>query len=129
MNIRTMKKKHNIIKSVWIMTILALSTSVLAAGKSAPVSLSPGGKKLEAHYSKMLADLKEEIVSLVPKGDEKVKGDFTKQLDALRNVPPITKNVKDRRTKVEREVTLKCDPGNPAFVENRRRYFWRPGLF
>ena len=122
-------KKPNLIRSVWITTILALSTSVLAAGKSATVSLSPGGKKLEAHYSKMLADLKEEIVSLVPKGDEKVKGDFNKQLDALRNVPPITKNVKDRRTKVEREVTLKCDPGNPAFVENRRRYFWRPGLF
>jgi hypothetical protein len=113
-------KKPNLIRSVWITTILALSTSVLAAGKSAPVSLSPGGKKLEAHYSKMLADLKEEIVSLVPKGDEKVKGDFTKQLDALRNVPPITKNVKDHIAQVVREVTLKCDPGNPAFVEKQK---------
>ena len=113
-------KKPNLIRSVWITTILALSTSVLAAGKSAPVSLSPGGKKLETHYSKMLADLKEEIVSLVPKGDEKVKGDFTKQLDALRNVPPITKNVKDHIAQVVREVTLKCDPGNPAFVEKQK---------
>ena len=113
-------KKPNLIRSVWITTILALSTSVLAAGKSAPVSLRPGGKKLETHYSKMLADLKEEIVSLVPKGDEKVKGDFTKQLDALRNVPPITKNVKDHIAQVVREVTLKCDPGNPAFVEKQK---------
>ena len=113
-------KKPNLIRSVWITAILALSTSVLAAGKSAPVSLSPGGKKLETHYSKMLADLKEEIVSLVPKGDEKVKGDFTKQLDALRNVPPITKNVKDHIAQVVREVTLKCDPGNPAFVEKQK---------
>ena len=113
-------KKPNLIRSVWITTILALSTSVLAAGKSAPVSLSPGGKKLEAHYSKMLADLKEEIVSLVPKGDEKVKGDFTKQLDEIRNVPPITKNVKDHIAQVVREVTLKCDPGNPAFVEKQK---------
>ena len=99
---------------------MALSTSVLAAGKSAPVSLRPGGKKLETHYSKMLADLKEEIVSLVPKGDEKIKGDFTKQLDELRNVPPITKNVKDHIAQVVREVTLKCDPGNPAFVEKQK---------
>jgi hypothetical protein len=113
-------KKPNLIRSVWITTIMALSTSVLAAGKSAPVSLSPGGKKLETHYSKMLADLKEEIVSLVPKGDEKVKGDFTKQLDELRNVPPITKNVKDHIAQVVREVTLKCDPGNPAFVEKQK---------
>ncbi|MDB4520364.1 hypothetical protein N9118_12505 [Akkermansiaceae bacterium] len=113
-------KKPNLIRSVWITTIMALSTSVLAAGKSAPVSLSPGGKKLETHYSKMLADLKEEIVSLVPKGDEKVKGDFTKQLDEIRNVPPITKNVKDHIAQVVREVTLKCDPGNPAFVEKQK---------
>jgi hypothetical protein len=30
-------KKHDTIKSVWIMTILALSTSVFAAGRPAPV--------------------------------------------------------------------------------------------
>jgi hypothetical protein len=57
-------KKHNIIKRVWIMTILVLSTSVFAAGRPAPVSLSPEGKKLEAHYSKMLADLKQAITRL-----------------------------------------------------------------
>ena len=50
-------KKHDTIKSVWIMTILAISTSVFAAGSPAPLSLTPEGQKLEAHYSKMLADL------------------------------------------------------------------------
>jgi hypothetical protein len=112
-------KKHNIIKRVWIMTILVLSTSVFAAGRPAPVSLSPEGKKLEAHYSKMLADLKQAITRLEPKVDEKKKADFTKQLDALSNVPPITKKVKDHIAQVVREVTLKCDPGNPAFVEKQ----------
>ena len=92
-------KKHNIIKSLWIMTILVLSTSIIAAGKPEPVSLTPEGEKLEAHYSKMLADLKEEITRLEPKVDEKVKAEFTEQLGALRNVPPITKNVRDRLTK------------------------------
>ena len=115
-----MKKKHNIIKRVWIMTILALSTSVVAARRPAPVSLSPEGEKIEAHYSKMLEDLKKEIVSQVPRADEKAKVEFTKQLEALRNVPPITKNVKDHIAQVVREVTLKCDPGNPAFVEKQK---------
>ena len=64
-------KKYDIIKSAWIMTILTLSTSVFAAGRPAPVSLSPDGKKLEAHYSKLLADLREEITRLEPKVDEK----------------------------------------------------------
>ena len=72
-------KKHNIIKSVWIMTILALSSSVIAAGRPAPVSLSPEGKKLEAHYSRMLADLKEKITRLEPTVDEKKKAEFTEQ--------------------------------------------------
>jgi len=39
-------KKHDNIKSVWIMVILAISTSVFAARKPAPVSLSPEGKKI-----------------------------------------------------------------------------------
>ncbi|MCP4199949.1 MAG: hypothetical protein GY762_22625, partial [Proteobacteria bacterium] len=112
-------KKHNIIKSVWIMTILALSTSVFAARRPAPVSLTPEGKKLEAHYSKILADLKEEITRLEPRADEKVKADFAEQLDALRNVPPITKTVRAPITKVVHDVTLKCDPGNPAFAEKQ----------
>ena len=111
---------HDFIKSFWIMTVLGLTTSVIAAAKPAPVSLTPEGEKLEADYSKMLTDLKQEIVSQVPKGDEKVKGDFTKQLDAIRNVPPITKNVKDHIAQVVRKVTLKCDPGNPAFVEKQK---------
>ena len=120
MNIRTMKKNHNIIKSIWIMTILVLSTSVVTARRPAPVSLTPEGKILEEHYSKMLADLKKQIIPLAPKVDEKVKAEFTKQLDALRNVPPITKNVRNRFTKLMEEVTLKCDPGNPAFVEKQK---------
>jgi len=113
-------RKHNTIKIVWIMTILAMSTSVVVARRPAPVSLTAEGKKLEAQYSKMLADLAEEIKRLEPKVDEKKKAAFTNQLDALRNVPPITKTVRDPLTKVVREVTLKCDPGNPAFVEKQK---------
>ena len=107
-------KKHDIIKSVWIMTILAISTSVFAAGRPAPVSLTPEGKKLEAHYSKMLADLKEEIKRLEPKVDEKKKAEFTKQFGALENVPPVTKIV------MGNEVTVKYGPGNPAFAEKQK---------
>jgi hypothetical protein len=106
-------KKHGIIKSVWIMTILALSTSVFAARRPAPVSLTPEGKKLEAHYSEMLADLKEEITRLEPKVDEKKKAEFTKQFGALENVTPITKTV------MRNEVTVKYGPGNPAFAEKQ----------
>ena len=106
-------KKHNIIKSVWIMTILTLSTSVVAAGKPAPVSLSSDGKNLEAHYSKMLADLREEITRLEPKVDEKKKAEFTKQFGALENVPPVTETVMG----TERQV--KYGPGNPAFAEKQ----------
>ena len=113
-------QQHDFIKSFWIMTIMVLSTSVVAARRPAPVSLSPEGEKIEAHYSKMLEDLKKEIVSQVPRADEKAKVEFTKQLEALRNVPPITKNVKDHIAQVVREVTLKCDPGNPAFVEKQK---------
>jgi len=107
-------KKHDIIKRVWIMTILVLSTSVFAARRPAPVSLTPEGKKLEAHYSKMLADLKEEIKRLEPKVDEKKKAEFTKQFGALRNVPPVTKIV------MGNEVAVKYGPGNPAFAEKQK---------
>ena len=107
-------KKHDIIKSVWIITILAISTSVFAARRPAPVSLTPEGKKLEAHYSKMLADLKEAITRLEPEVDEKKKAEFTKQFGALRNVPPVTKIV------MGKEVTVKHGPGNPAFVEKQK---------
>jgi len=64
-------KKHDAIKSVWIMTVLVLSTTVFAAGKPTSVSLTPEGKKLEAHYSEMLADLKQQITRLEPKVEEK----------------------------------------------------------
>ena len=107
-------KKHDTIKSVWIMTILAISTSVFAAGSPAPLSLTPEGQKLEAHYSKMLADLKEEIKRLEPKVDEKKKAEFTKQLGALGNVPPVTKIV------MGKEVAVTHGPGNPAFAERQK---------
>jgi formylglycine-generating enzyme required for sulfatase activity len=113
-------KKHDIIKSVWIMTILAISASTVVARRPATVSLTGEGKKLEAHYSKMLADLTEQIKRLEPKVDEKKKAEFTKSLDTLRNVPPVTKTVRYPLTGVVKEVTLKCDPGNPAFVEKQK---------
>ncbi|MFT5109994.1 MAG: hypothetical protein ACI9UA_005646 [Pseudoalteromonas tetraodonis] len=106
-------KNHDIIKRVWITMILVLSTSVFAAGKPAAVSLSPEGKKLEAHYSKMLADLKEEITRLEPKVDEKKKAEFTKQFGALENVTPVTKIV------MGTERIVKYGPGNPAFAEKQ----------
>jgi len=107
-------KKRGTIKSVWIMTILAISTSVLAAGRPAPVGLTPEGKKLEAHYGKMLADLEEQIKRLEPKVDEKKKAEFTRQFGALRSVPPVTKIV------MGKEVTVKYGPGNPAFAEKQK---------
>ncbi len=107
-------KKHTIIKRAWIMTILALSISLVAAGKTEPVSLSPEGKKLEAHYGKMLADLQESIMRLEPKVDEKKKAEFTKLLGELENAPPVTKVVMG----TEREV--KYGPGNPAFAEKQK---------
>ena len=113
-------QQHDFIKSFWIMTVIGLTTSVVVSAKSALISLTPEGEKLEAHYSKMLEDLKKEIVFLVPKVDGNVKANFTEQLTALRKVPPITKNVKDHIAKTVREVTLKCDPGNPAFVEKQK---------
>ncbi|MBT7216536.1 MAG: SUMF1/EgtB/PvdO family nonheme iron enzyme [Verrucomicrobia bacterium] len=113
-------QQHDFIKSFWIMTVLGLTTSVVVSAKPTLVRLTPEGEKLEAHYSKMLEDLRKEIVFLAPKVDEKVKTNFTEQLTALRKVPPITKNVKDHIAKMVREVTLKCDPGNPAFVEKQK---------
>ena len=113
-------QQHDFIKSFWIMAVLGLTTSVVVSAKPALVSLTPEGEKLEAHYIKMLEDLKKEIVFLVPKVDGNVKANFTEQLTALRKVPPITKNVKDHIAKTVREVTLKCDPGNPAFVEKQK---------
>ena len=56
----------------------------------------------------MLADLKEAITRLEPKVDEKKKAEFTKQLGALENVPPVTKIVMGNE--VEREIR----PGQPC---------------
>ena len=94
--------------------ILALSTSILATAKPAPVSLSPEGKKLEEHYRKMLADLKDAITGLEPKVDEKKKAEFTKQFGTLGNVPPVNKIV------MGKEVAVKYGPDNPAFVEKQK---------
>jgi hypothetical protein len=107
-------KKHDIIKSLWIMTILTISTSVFAAGRPGPVDLSPEGKKLEENYSKMLADLKEAITRLEPKVNEKKKDEFTKQFGALENVTPVTEIV------MGNERTVKYGPGNPAFAEKQK---------
>ena len=63
-------KKHNIIKSVWITTILTLATSVFAAGKPAPVSLTPEGKKLVERYSGMLNELRTELTAKAAKIDQ-----------------------------------------------------------
>lgn len=108
-------KNPGLIKNVWITMILALSTSILAAAKPAPVSLSPEGKKLEEHYRKMLADLKDAITGLEPKVDEKKKAEFTKQFGTLGNVPPVNKIV------MGKEVAVKYGPDNPAFVEKQKR--------
>ena len=94
--------------------ILALSTSILATAKPAPISLSPEGKKLEEHYRKMLADLKDAITGLEPKVDEKKKAEFTKQFGTLGNVPPVNKIV------MGKEVAVKYGPDNPAFVEKQK---------
>ena len=107
-------KINDFIKSVSIITALALSVSVFAAEIPPPVSLTPEGKKLEAHYSKMLADLKEEIKRLEPKVDEKKKAEFTNRVAALGDVPPVTKTV------MRKEVTVKHGPDNPAFVEKQK---------
>lgn len=107
-------KKQEIIKKLWIMTILVLSSSVFAAGEPEPVSLTSKGKQLEARYHKMQADLKEAITRLEPKVDEKTKAEFTKQFGALEDVTPVTKTV------MGNEVTVKYGPGNPEFVEKQK---------
>jgi hypothetical protein len=107
-------KNNNFIRRAWIMTGLAISTSVFAAEKPEPVSLTPEGKQLEAHYGKMWADLQEEIRRIEPGVDETRKADFTKRVAALRDVPPVTKTV------MGKEVIVKHGPDNPAFVEKQK---------
>lgn len=107
-------KKHDTVTRVWIMTILAISTSVLAGEKPAPASLTPEGMKLEARYGEMLADMQEAIKLLEPKVDEGKKAGFREQLDALAMVPSVTKSV------MGRDVEVKHGPGNPAFAEKQK---------
>ena len=107
-------KNHGAIKSVWIVTILAISTSVSSARRPAPVSLTPEGKKLEAHYSRMLADLQKQVKDLEPEVAEKKRAEFTAQLGTLKKVPPVTKIV------MGKEVAVKYGPGNPAFTEKQK---------
>jgi len=90
-----------------------------ARGRNKP-ELTAQGEKIAADYTKMLEALKKEIVSQVPRVDEKVKAEFIEHLSALSNVQPVTKTVKDPLTKVVREVTLRCDPGNPAFADKQK---------
>ena len=107
-------KKNDVIKGVSIMAALAMSASVFAAESPEPASLTPEGKQLEAHYSKMLADLQEAVGRLEPKVDEKKKSEFTGSVSALQNVPPVTKIV------MRKEVIVKHGPDNPAFVEKQK---------
>lgn len=95
------------------MTILMLSSSVFAAKRPEPVSLTPKGKELEAYYLKMQADLKEAITQLRPEVDQKTKAEFIKKFGALEEVTPITQTV------MGNEVTVKYGPGNPEFVEKQ----------
>ena len=107
-------KINDLIKSVSIVTALAISTSVFAAEIPPPVSLTPAGTHLEAHYNKMLADLKEAIKALEPKVDEKKKAEFINRVAALGDVPSVTKTV------MGKEVTVKHGSANPAFVDAQK---------
>ena len=107
-------KKHAFIKSLSIAAAVVISTPVFAAEKPESASLTPAGQQLEAHYSKMLADLRAEISRVEPKVDENKKAEFTKRVAALRDVPPVTKTV------MRREVSVKYGPENPAFVEKQK---------
>ena len=67
---------------------LMVMTSVAAArGRKAPEPLTAQGKKIAAEYTKMLEDLKKEVVSLVPRADEKVKAEFDEQLIFKTDLP------------------------------------------
>ena len=73
---------------------LMVMTSVAAARGRKALALTAQGEKIEADYTKMLEDLRKEVVSLVPRVDEKVKADFIEQHSALRNIPAPTEKLK-----------------------------------
>jgi hypothetical protein len=103
-------------RATWWVSFVALiaMASVAAARGTEGAELTAQGEKIAAEYSKMLADLKNEIVSLAPKLDEKLKADFTEQFGALRDVPPVTKTV------MGNDISVKYGPGNPAFAEKQK---------
>ena len=107
-------RNHNIIKSVSIMTALAMMAPAFAAESPEPAGLSPEGKQLEAHYGKMLADLREAVKRMEPNVDEGRKAEFTKRVAALRDIPPVTRIV------MGKEVIVKHGTDNPAFVEKQK---------
>ena len=107
-------KKQKVIKSVSATIALVFVTPIFAVGKSEIISLTAEGKKLEAYYSKMEADLRAEITRLEPKVDEKKKAEFAKKFGTLESVPPVKKVV------MGNEVAVKYGPDNPAFVEKQK---------
>ncbi len=115
-------KKQRPITTLWIAmaVVVGMSHVPKARGAKQAEPLTAQGEKIAAEYTKMLEDLKKEIVSQAPRVDEKVKADFIEQLSALRNVPPVTKTIREPLTKVVKEVTVKYDPGNPAFAEKQK---------
>jgi len=96
-----------------VVALMAMTSVAAASGGNEP-QLTAQGEKIAADYTKMLKDLKKEIVSLEPQVDETRKADFTKLLGALGNVPPVTKIV------MGKERTVKCGPDNPAFAEKQK---------
>ena len=107
-------KKQEVIKRVSATIVLVFVTSIFAVGKPETISLTSEGKKLEAYYSKMEADLRAEITRLEPKVDEKKKAEFAKKIGTLESVPPVKKVV------MGNEVAVKYGPDNPAFVEKQK---------
>ncbi|MBT3297016.1 MAG: hypothetical protein HN383_17245, partial [Verrucomicrobia bacterium] len=108
------KQRWISISCVAFAALMVMTAVAPARGSKGPVPLTAQGKKIAADYTKMLEGLKQEIVSLAPKVDEKVKTDFIEQLGALRSVPPVTKTV------MGNEVSVTYGPGNPAFVEKQK---------
>jgi hypothetical protein len=97
----------------FVAVMVGMTQVTLVRGAEAP-ALTAQGEKIAAEYTKMLEDLKKEIVSQAPKVDEKKKAEFTKQLTALSSIPPVTQIV------MGNEVSVKYGPGNPAFAEKQK---------
>ena len=96
----------------FVAVMVGMTQVTLVRGAEAP-ALTAQGEKIAAEYTKMLEDLKKEIVSQEPKVNEKKKAEFTKQFGALENVTPVTEIV------MGNERTVKYGPGNPAFAKKQ----------